>query len=76
MIRRIRRRTILWRAAYVENYNFDVPEGMELMVYNRCRPDGGEARSVDTVDMVPMCQTVSCELDRMNPVTHQERTPL
>ena len=29
------------RAAYVEDYNFDVPEGMELMTYNRRRPDGG-----------------------------------
>ena len=48
------------RTAYVEDYNFDVPEGMELMTYNRRRPDGGEARSVDTVDMVPMCRTVSC----------------
>ena len=27
-------------AAYVEDYNFDVPEGMELMAYNRRRPDG------------------------------------
>ena len=48
------------RAVYVEDYNFDVPEGMELMTYNRRRPDGGEARIVDMVDMVPMCQTVSC----------------
>ena len=48
------------RAVYVEDYNFDVPEGMELMAYNQRRPDGGEARSVDTVDMVPMCTTVSC----------------
>ena len=44
----------------MEDYNFDVLEGMEFMAYNRCRPDGGEARSVDTVDMVPMCRTVSC----------------
>ena len=43
----------------LEDYNFDVPEGMELMVYNRRRPDGGEARNVDTVDMVPMCRTVA-----------------
>ena len=28
-------------AAYVEDYNFDVPEGMELMTYTRHRPDGG-----------------------------------
>ena len=48
------------RAAYVEDYNFDVPEGMELMTYTRRRPEGGEARDVNTVDMVPMCQTVSC----------------
>ena len=47
-------------AAYVEDYNFDVPEGMELMAYNRRRPDGGGTRSVATVDMVPMCRTVSC----------------
>ena len=39
--------------------NFDVPEGMELMVYNRRRPDGGETRIVDTLDMVPMCRTVA-----------------
>ena len=50
MIQRIRRSTILI-------YNFDVPEGMELMTYTRCRPDGGEARIINTVDM---CQTVSC----------------
>ena len=31
----------LVRAAYVEDYNFDVPEGMELMVYKRCHPDDG-----------------------------------
>ena len=48
------------RAAYVEDYNFDVPEGMELMACNRRRPYGGEARTVDTVAMVPMCRTVSC----------------
>ena len=47
-------------AAYVEDYNFDGLEGMELMAYNRRRPDGGEARSVDTVDMVPMCKAVPC----------------
>ena len=45
------------RAEYAEDY--DVPEGMDLMVYNRRRPDGGEVRNVDTVDMVPMCRTVA-----------------
>ena len=48
------------RAACVEDYDFDVSEGMELMTYTRLRPDGGEARIINTVDMVPMCQTVSC----------------
>ena len=47
------------RAAYVEDYNFDVPEGMELMTYNGRLPDGGDARGVNAVDMVPMCRTVS-----------------
>ena len=47
------------RAAYVD-YNFDVPEGMELMTYNRGLPDGGDARGVNEADMVPMCWTVSC----------------
>ena len=47
------------RAAYAEDYIFDVPEGMELMTYTRSRPDGGETRGVDTVDMVSMCRTVS-----------------
>ena len=32
------------RTAYVEDYNFDVPEGMELMAYNQRRPDGGSER--------------------------------
>ena len=47
------------RAAYAEDYNFDAPEGMELMTYTCSRPDGGETRGVDTVDMVSMCRTVS-----------------
>ena len=48
-------------AAYVEDYNFDVPEGMDLMVHRRSRiPDGSEAQQDDHTDMVPVCQTVSC----------------
>ena len=47
------------RAAYVEDYNFDVPEGMELMMYTRRRLDGGDARGVNAIDMVPMGRTVS-----------------
>ena len=60
MIRRIRR-TILWRGReWCMWRTINVPEGMELMAYNRRCPDEGEARSVDTVDMVPMCKAVSC----------------
>ena len=48
-------------AAYVEDYNFDVPEGMDLMVHHQSRiPDGSDAQRDDHMDMAPMCQTVSC----------------
>ena len=51
----------LARAAHVEDYNFDIPEGMDFMVHHRSRSsDDCENRMDDTVDMVPMCQTVSC----------------
>ena len=53
-------------ATYVEDYNFDVPEGMELMVYKRCRPDDGEARSVDTVDNMPDCVMCHANWTRCN----------
>ena len=46
------------RAACVADCDFDVPEGMESMTYTRRRPDGGEARIVGGVDMVPTCQNV------------------
>ena len=44
----------------MDEYNFDIPERMDLMVHQQCRPDDGEARSEDTVDMVAVCQTASC----------------
>ena len=41
-------------AAYVEDYNFDVPEGMDLMVHSQSRlRDGSEAQQDDHTDMVP-----------------------
>ena len=47
--------------AYVEDYNFDVPEGMVLMVHRRSQiSDGSETQRNDQVDMVPVCQMVSC----------------
>ena len=63
------------RAAYVENDNFDVPVGMELMTYTRRRPDDGEARDVNSLTCVKLCH-VSCELNQMNPVIRREWTPL
>ena len=46
---------------HVEDYNFDVPEGMDLMVHRQRRtPDGSDAQRDDQTDMAPMCQTVSC----------------
>ena len=45
----------------MEDYNFDVPEGMDLMVHRRSRIwDGTEAQQDDHTDMVPVCQMVSC----------------
>ena len=63
------------RAACVANYDFDNPEEMESMTYTRCRPDGGEARIVGEVDIVPTCQNVSREVNRMYPVIRQGRNP-
>ena len=48
-------------AAYVEDYNFDVPEGMDLMVHRQSWiPDGSDAQRDDHTDMAPMYHTVSC----------------
>ena len=49
------------RAACVANYDFDNPEGIESKTYTRCRPDGGEARIVGEVDIVPhVSECVMC----------------
>ena len=48
-------------AAYVEDYNFDVPEVMDLMVHSQSRlRDGSEVQQDDHTDMVPVCRMVSC----------------
>ena len=48
-------------ATYVEDYNFDVPEGMDLMVHSQSRlQDGSEVQQEDHTDMVPVCRMVSC----------------
>ena len=46
---------------YVEDYNFDVPEGMDLMIHRRSRSsDGFGTQRDDQVDMIPVSQMVSC----------------
>ena len=48
-------------AAYVEDYHFDVPEGMDLMVHRHRRdPDSSDVQRNGQTDMAPVCQTVSC----------------
>ena len=45
-------------AAYVEDYNFAVPEGMELMVHVRRRgPYGSDIRGDEQTGMAHVCQT-------------------
>ena len=47
-------------AAYVEDYNFDVPEGMDLMVHRHSRiPDSLDVRQDCQMDVAPVYQTVS-----------------
>ena len=48
-------------AAYVEDYYFDVPEGMDLMVHRHRRdPDNSDIRQNWQTGMTPVCQTMSC----------------
>ena len=48
-------------AAYVEDYNFDVPEGMDLMVqHHRLDPDNSDIRQNWQTGITPVCQTMSC----------------
>ena len=67
-------------SAYVEDYNIDIPEGMELMTYNRGLPDGGDARGVNSIYMVPMCRTVSgvarCEPDESSDTSRTDTAEL
>ena len=48
-------------AAYVEDYNFDVPEGTDLMVHRHSRdPDSSDVQQDCQTDVTPVCQTLSC----------------
>ena len=45
-------------AEYVEQYNFDVAEGMDLMVFERCRgPYGSEMLEDEGTGLAHVCQT-------------------
>ena len=47
-------------AAYVEDYTFDVPEGMDLMVHRHNRfPENSDVRQDCQMDVAPVYQTVS-----------------
>ena len=47
-------------AAYIEDYNFDVPEGMDLMVHRHNRfPKNSDVRHDCPMDVAPVYQTVS-----------------
>ena len=48
-------------AAYVEDYNIDIPEGMDLMVHlHNWILDRLDALQDCQTDVAPVCQTVSC----------------
>ena len=55
-------------AAYVEDYNFDVPEGMDLMVHARRRgPYSSDIREDQQTGLTQVCQTSLCnELDTVD----------
>ena len=45
-------------AEYVDQYNFDVPEGMDLMVFQRCTgPYGSEMLEDEGTGLAHVCQT-------------------
>ena len=47
-------------AAYAEDYYFNVPEGMDLMVHRHSRdPDSLDVQQDCQTDVAPVCQTVS-----------------
>ena len=54
----------LYDWAYVEDYNFGVPEGMDLMVHrHRQDPDCSDVRQNWQMDMISVCQTM-CHVSR------------
>ena len=48
-------------AAYVKDYSFDVPKGMDLMVHRHSRvTESSDVRQNCQMDVTPVYQTVSC----------------
>ena len=51
--------------AYVEDYNFDIPDGMDLMVHRHHRdPDNSDIRQIWQMGITHVCQTMSCHASR------------
>ena len=47
---------------YVEDYNFDVPKGMDLMVHRHRRaPHNSDIRQNWQMDRTPVCRTMPCD---------------
>ena len=42
---------------YVDQYNVDVPEGMDMMVFERQGPSGSDMPDVEGTDLALLCQT-------------------
>ena len=48
--------------SYVEDYNFDIPEGMDLIVHHRRRcPDGSDSRDDRQTGLTHVCRTSLCD---------------
>ena len=67
-----------WRARpYVEDYNFDVPEGMELMTYTQHRPDDGNTRGGECGKHGPHVSGITrCELEDSSDMSRMDTAEL
>ena len=63
-------------AEYMKQYNFDVPEGMELMVHVRRRgPYGSDIRENEETGLTHVCQTsLGCTRDELGTVDDDSLT--
>ena len=65
-------------AEFVDQYHFDVPEGMDRMVFERCGgPYGSEMLEEEGTDLAHMCQTTLDDvLTDTSVLVHEEGVPL